>query len=138
MKHIAHHRRRHDFHGFKLKHARHRFCVLVRPWIDTATDDETRRARLWAASIRAVQMGLWKYPISKEQRHLPQRMRDQEPLKRVCSRLTCSAILGIWRRIDAPLNPRWDRHSFAWHNWLHDNGWTACGEQSDKFKTKAG
>ena len=114
--HIAHHRKRYDWHGKRLRRAKRRFALLCRRWIERATDDETRCSRLWAASVRAVKMGLWKYPVSK-----------QGP----CSRFACYAILRIWCQADGAMNAR-----FGWHNWLHTHGWTACGEESDKFRKK--
>jgi len=115
---IPDYRRKHDWSREKLRHCRHRFAVLVRPWVERAADDVERQRRLSAAGVRAVEMGLWKYTINSD---------------RTYSRLTSSAILGIWRRIDAPGVASWNG-SFGWHNWLYDHGWTACGEISTKFR----
>lgn len=120
MKNIIHHRHRHTFHGKAIRTAKARFAGLVRPWVEAAIDDETRRARLWAASRRAVEMGLWTYPVRKQR-----------------SRETCYAILRLWCKADAP-EPFDSWFGFRWHNWLHSQGWHPCGDFSDKYAKAVG
>ena len=121
-RHIGHHRLRYDYHKERIKRARKRFCLLVRPWIEAAKSDEDRQERLWAASVRAVRMGLWKYPVTKH-----------PPFK---SRSACHSILTQWWRSDDPRWRDWANNWGSWHRWMSSQHWYLPRCLSEKYENR--
>ena len=131
---LKEHRKQFEYHGDKLKIARKRYALLVRPYVEAATSDEERLKRLWSVSVRAVEIDLWKYPVAKSCKSSD---RKYDGAKR--SREACYAILARWFLSDKVTDPErwrdnWQARFWGKVAWLHKHGWTACGEQSDKYK----
>lgn len=118
---IAKARQQYNWSKQRLTRARWLYARLVRHTIDAATNDDDRREALWRAATKAAKAGLWSANIRKRDGYC---------------KAVCYALLAIMFRIEY-MEGKVSAHGigdyWAKQNWLYENGWTACGEVSDKF-----